>query len=339
MNRKAKMGLVLAGDVGGTKTRLGIFKYGPKRPEPIVVQNYSSSGASSLEELIARFLEEHAYTATSACLGIAGPVVDGSVKTTNLPWSISEEAIKGRFGFPHVRLVNDLTATAYALTLFEDHDFFTLNVGKEDSRGNIGIVAPGTGLGVALIVARPGGFDAVASEGGHADFAPANDQQIGLWRYLRQEMDHVSVERVVSGPGLHSIYLWLRQESHEAAPPWLTEKLQREDPPRVISDAALKNRDVVCREALEVFVSAFGAYAGNLALTAMTSAGIYLGGGISPKILPKLKEGTFMETFVAKGRFRELMSRIPVRVILNDEAALLGAAWCALQAYEVENAE
>jgi len=245
---------------------------------------------------------------------------------------MSEEAIKRRFGFPHVRLVNDLTATAYALPLFEDHDFFTLNVGQEDSKGNIGIVAPGTGLGVALMVAHAGGFDAVASEGGHADFAPANDRQIGLWQYLSREMDHVSVERVVSGPGLHAMYLWLRQESRQAEPPWLTDELQRRDPPRVISDAALKNTDIVCSEALEIFVSAFGAYAGNLALTAMTSAGIYLGGGISPKILPKLKEGTFMESFVAKGRFRELMRRIPVRVILDDEAALLGAAWCALRA-------
>lgn len=330
MNRKVHMEAVLAGDIGGTKTKLGFFILGSKRPEPVVVQTYPSTSATSLEELITRFLQEHECTVSAACLGIAGPVIHGSVKATNLPWQISEEAIKKQFGLRHVRLVNDLTATAYAVALLEDDEIFSLNLGKADPSGNIGIVAPGTGLGVALLVAHSSGFRAVASEGGHTDFAPANDVQIGLWRYLQRDMDHVSVERVLSGPGLYSIYEWLRRESNQSEPTWLTEQLQREDSSRVISEAALDSRDAVCSEALEVFVSVLGAYSGNLALTAMTSGGIYLGGGISPKILPKLREGSFMKAFTEKGRFRKLLSDMPVQVILNDEAALLGAAWCAL---------
>jgi len=331
MKREIDMEAVLAGDIGGTKTNLGFFVGGADRPERLVVRSYPSTDASSLEALIERFLSEFGHTVSSACFGIAGPVVQGAVKATNLPWEISEEALSRRFGFRNVHLVNDLTATSYAVPLLRSDEVVDLTSATGDRSGNIGVVAPGTGLGVALLVAHERGFIAVASEGGHADFAPADERQVGLWRYLQKDLEHVSYERVVSGPGLYATYEWLRQASDQPEPAWLTARLQREEPPKVISEVGLAARDAVCTDALDMFVFSLGAYAGNLALTAMTRGGIYLGGGIPPKILPRLKEGPFMEAFTAKGRFREILSGMPVRVILNDEAALLGAAWRAQQ--------
>jgi glucokinase len=330
VDKEGEMETVLAGDIGGTKTTLGFFVMGPDRPEAVVSQVYASAETTSLEELIARLLSEHPHTVTSACLGIAGPVMHGTVKATNLPWQVSEAAMSKQFGWRHVRLVNDLTATAYAVPFLRDDETLSLNTGKGDRKGNIGIVAPGTGLGVAVVVAEAQCVHVVASEGGHADFAPADDRQVKLWRHLRRDLDHVSVERVLSGSGLHAIYQWLKEESEQPEPDWLRQQLYREDPAKVISEVALNDSDAVCGEALKVFVSVLGAYSGNLALTAMTTGGIYLGGGITPKILPKLQIGPFMEAFTAKGRFEQLLSKIPVRVILNEKAALLGAAWCAL---------
>lgn len=325
------MEAVLAGDIGGTKTNLGFFVKGADRPERLLVRSYSSTDASSLEDLIELFLREQGSTVSSACFGIAGPVVEGAVKATNLPWEVSEKALSGRFGFQHVHLVNDLTATSYAVPLLREDELVDLAPVKGGRKGNIGVVAPGTGLGVALLVAHEDGYIVVASEGGHADFAPPDERLTGLWHYLRREMDHVSFERVVSGPGLHALYEWLRQESKQPEPAWLSQRLQQEEAPKVVSEVGLSGRDTVCADALNLFVLCLGAYAGNLALTAMTEGGIYLGGGIPPKILPRLQSGPFMDAFTAKGRFREILSSMPVRVILNDEAALLGAAWRAQQ--------
>jgi glucokinase len=331
MDISDEQSIVLAGDIGGTKTNLGLFLPGDKRPELVTMESYSSASAQSLQDLIARFVVGNPERIASACFGIAGPVMEGSSKTTNLPWHVSEKDIKGRFGWGKVRLINDLTATANAVHLLLNDEICELNPAASKADGNVGVVAPGTGLGVALLVAVGGRLYPVPSEGGHADFAPTNDDQVELWRYLNKKLGHVSVERVISGPAIRDIYSWLRDRCDFPEPVWLAERIKAEDPPVVISGAALDQNEPLCVKTLEVFVSILGSYAGNLALTGMTTGGIYLGGGIAPKILPKLKEGGFMTAFLDKGRFRELLSKMPIRVILNDKAALLGAAWCALQ--------
>jgi len=331
MSLNRDQAIVLAGDIGGTKTNLGLFVPGDKRPELVAMQSYSSTAASSLQELVAQFMSGRAEQIASACFGIAGPVIAGSSKTTNLPWHVSEQDIKERFGWEKVRLINDLTATAHAVQLLQDDEVFDLNPAAENVSGNLGIVAPGTGVGVALIVVVGNKFYPVPSEGGHADFAPTDDQQVDLWKNLRSRFGHVSVERVISGPGIADIYYWLRDRLEYHEPAWLAERLKAEDPPMVISEEALDKKEPLCIKTLELFVSILGAYAGNLALTGMTTGGMYLGGGIAPKILPTVQEGGFMNSFTTKGRFKELLSKMPVRIILNDKAALLGAAWCALQ--------
>jgi glucokinase len=322
--------IALAGDIGGTKTNLGLFARGEHRPSLLVMKSYSSTQSAGLPELITRFLEEHPQSISSACFGIAGPVIDGRCKATNLPWEVSEEEIRREFNWDKVRLINDLAATALAVPLLQVSELSTLNATPTE-RGNIGLVAPGTGLGVSLLVVADGKLYPIASEGGHVDFAPRNEDEADLWRHLRETQDHVSVERLASGPGILAIYSWLKKLDQYEEPAWFTEKMKISDPPAVISEAALAERLEPCVKTLKLFVSILGATSGNLALTGMTTGGMYIGGGIVPRILPFLERGNFMEAFADKGRFRELLSRIPVHVILNDKAALLGAAWCALE--------
>jgi len=323
--------LALAADIGGTKTNLGLFSRGEDRPSLETLKSYSSRDASSLEELIDQFLTEHSQPVSTACFGIAGPVVGGVCKTTNLPWVVSESAIKDRFGFGRVRLVNDLAATAMAVPFLRESEIYELNRGKPEPDGAIGVVAPGTGLGMALAIFRDGRIHPLASEGGHVEFAPCNNKQIQLLQHLLGEMPHVSVERLASGPGLFTIYSWLEECRGQTRPGWITEKFKTEDPSKVVCEAALEKKDPVCVQALDLFVSIIGAAAGNLALMGMTTGGMYLGGGIPPKILPKLEDGSFMNAFKAKGRFEGLLSNMPVMVILNHGAALLGAACRALE--------
>jgi glucokinase len=332
MKAHDNMKLVMAGDIGGTKTNIGLFSAGQSRPSCEVEKSYSSQDVSSLQEVIEQFLDEHPEPVSSACFGIAGPVIKGESKTTNLPWVVSEETIKERFEFGRVRLINDLAATAMSVPALLESEVHKLNTCIPEKGGAIGIVAPGTGLGIALAVFKEGSIHTVSSEGGHVDFAPRNEREIDLLRHLLDQLSHVSIERVVSGPGLFAIYSWLREYRDYREPDWLAEKMTSEDEaPKVISQTALADKDPLCVEALDLFASIMGAVAGNLALTGMTTGGIYLGGGIPPKIVQKLDDGTFMEAFTAKGRFRDLLSTIPVRVILNDKAALLGAACCALE--------
>jgi len=326
--------VVLAGDIGGTKTNVGFFRAGDERPEPVIVKTYSSVDAASFEDVVARFLNDHPASVASACFGIAGPVMNGVCHATNLPWSVSESDLKKHFGWQNVRLINDLSATALAVPLLRDEEFYPLNSVPSREGGTIGIVAPGTGLGMALLTFSQGRPHLISSEGGHADFAPRIDEEVDLWRYLHATFHHVSLERVVSGPGLLSIYSWLRDRNNSAEPLWLKRDMAAMEPAAAISEAALTERDPLCSAALDFFISILASVAGNLALTAMTTGGIYLGGGIPPKILPRLKQGAFVQAFIAKGRFRELLEEIPVRVILNEGAALLGAAWCAAEDME-----
>jgi len=321
--------IVLAGDIGGTKTNLGLFRKGKRRPVPKIIRSYFSQEAPHLENIVEQFLAKHQIAVTSGCFGVAGPVISGRCKTTNLPWEVSEVRMKNRFKWSYVSLVNDLTATALAVPLLGSRELFSLNKTKIRKGNNLAIVAPGTGLGQALLVFRDGSYIPVSSEGGHADFAPNSEAEVELWRYLHKRFGHVSVERILSGPGLVNIYTWFKESGRHKEPAWLAKDIEEMDPARVITEAALDGKHVLCVESLNMFVSILGAVAGNLALTAMTTGGVYLGGGIPPKILPKLKEDIFMKAFTNKGRFRGFLERIPVRVILNDKAALLGAAHCA----------
>lgn len=326
--------IVLAGDIGGTKTNLGLFSRGKRRPVAKVIETYPSRDAPHLESIIERFLSKHGTSIRSACFGIAGPVIKGRSQTTNLPWNVSEVRIKKRFKWSQVGLINDLAATAYAVPFLNSRELFSLNKAKAGKEQNLALVAPGTGLGEALLIFAEGQYIPVASEGGHADFSPNNESEVELWRYLSQRFEHVSAERVLSGPGLVNIYSWLRDSERFGEPAWLARNMEKIDPARAITEAALTDKDPLCVASLNTFVSMLGAAAGNLALTAMTTGGVYLGGGIPPKILPKLEEPIFMKAFTNKGRFKEFLERIPVRVILNDKAALLGAAHCAISSLE-----
>ncbi len=320
---------MLAGDIGGTKTNLALVALKEGILSIVAMDSFPSPEAAGLEEIIGRFLQKVRHTVSSACFGIAGPVIAGVSKTTNLPWIVAEQSIREHFRWSRVRLINDLVATANSIPLLSRDELHQLNESVPELEGNVGLVAPGTGLGIALLVFAEGGLHPVPSEGGHVDFAPKNDRETELLRHLQGKMGHVSVERLASGPGLFTIYDWLRGTRTVHEPSWLSERLGNEDPSKVISEIGLAKRDPMCEEALDMFVSIIGSAAGNLALTGLTTGGMYLGGGISPKILSKLKEPVFLNSFADKGRFTDLLKRIPVRVILNDQAALLGAAACA----------
>jgi glucokinase len=316
----------LAGDIGGTKTNLGLFEVGRKRPRLKIFRSYPSREAGGLETILVDFVGRYGVHPSGAAFGIAGPVGNGRSRTTNLPWAVSEQEIRDRFGWEHVLLVNDLAATAFSIPYLGRKQILFLNRARAKKQGNIGVVASGTGLGEALLVFEDDRGVVVSSEGGHVDFSPATEEEVLLWRYLRERFGHVSVERVVSGQGLVNIYEWLRSTGRYREPGWLAENTKTMDTAKAISEGALGNREPLCVQSLRQFVAILGGVCGNLALTATTRGGIYLGGGIPPKILPALKEDLFLRAFTGKGRFREFLEKIPVRVILESKAALLGAA-------------
>ena len=321
--------LVLAGDIGGTKTNLGLYSVHGDKLRSESQHTFSSKTYSGLVPVLQDFLAGTQHTIDSACFGIAGPVVDGKVKTPNLPWVVDTAESRRALKLDSVTLLNDLEAGAYGILTLEDDEFYTLNEGTMRKSGNKALIAAGTGLGQAILYNDGRHFHPLASEGGHADFAPRNELEIELLRHLIGRFGHVSYERVVSGPGLANIYRFFKEVRGLEEPPWLTERLSADDPSAVISKAALANQAPICIEALNLFVSVYGAEAGNLALRAKAVRGLYVGGGIAPKILAKLKDGTFMRAFVDKGRYTDLMATIPVRVVLNEQAALRGAAYYA----------
>ena len=318
--------LLLAGDIGGTKTNLGLFRRGKKRPVLEVEETYTSQQAPSLEHIVKNFIAKHKVGVSKACFGIAGPVIGGRVKTTNLPWDISEARMKRQLQLSYVSLINDLTATALAVPLLNRKELFSLNKAEARKGQNLAIMASGTGLGTGFLIPWDGKYIPVSSEGGHVDFSPNSKAEIELWQYLREQYGHVSIERVISGPGLVNIYSWLKDSGRYREPAWLAKQIKEMETAAAISEVGLADGHPLCVEALNVFVSVMGAAAGNLALTAMTTGGVYLGGGIPPKILPKLQEPFFIQAYENKGRFAEVLEKIPVRVILNEKAALLGAA-------------
>jgi glucokinase len=266
----------------------------------------------------------------SACFGIAGPVVDGRVKTPNLPWMVDTAELRRALKLESVTLLNDLEAGAYGIVTLDEDEFCMLNEGTMRQSGNKALIAAGTGLGQAILHDDGRHFHPLASEGGHADFAPRNELEIELLRYLLDRFGHVSYERVLSGPGLFNIYRFFKESRGLDEPSWLTERFAAaDDASAVVSKAALAGEAEICLKSLQIFVSIYGAEAGNLALRAKSVRGLYIGGGIAPKILDKLKDGDFMRAFVDKGRYTDLLAAIPVQVVLNDQAALRGAAYYA----------
>ena len=324
--------MILAGDIGGTKTRIGLFSLEDGKLVAGAKQNYPSKSYPSLEAVLDDFTAAHPAALTGASFGVAGPVIDETVKTPNLPWFVDGRALARRLGLGSVGLLNDLEATGYGVGTLDGSEFTVLNTGSCDPHANMGLIAAGTGLGEAILYPASGGYRVLASEGGHADYAPSTPEHSALHSYLAARFGHVSYERVISGPGILNIYSFLKDTGRYEAPAWLAERLAKEDPTAAISRAALAGEAEICVKALDLFVSAYGAEAGNLALRAKALGGVCVGGGIAPKILKKLLDGTFMHAFVQKGRYAELLARIPVRVILNDETALRGAAYHGAQA-------
>ncbi len=322
--------MLLAGDIGGTKTNLALFS-----PEdgliPLAQATFKSADYPSLKAVVAEFLADEGASINKAVFGVAGPVVKGRVEATNLPWIISEPILQDAFGLGSVTLLNDLEATAYGVPNLPEEDLFPLNDASPGSGTKV-VLAPGTGLGEAVLCDRGGNFYVIPSEGGHADFAPTNLLEIRLLRYLMGKFGHVSYERVCSGKGLPNIYAFLKKQGFAEELPEMKKVLRKAaDPTPVIVQKAMDGECELSIATLNTFVSILGSEAGNLALKVMATGGVYLGGGIPPKILAKLKDGTFMASFVNKGRFADLLAQIPVYVILNDTTALFGAACYGLE--------
>jgi len=326
--------LLLAGDVGGTKTFLGLFRRSGADLELLRHASYENNRFGGFDSVVAEFLQSGVPgLIEAASFGIACPVIQGRGTLTNLHWVIDSTELAERFSIARVALINDLVATAWGTVVLREDDFFTLQAGTA-APGNSALIAAGTGLGEATIF-RDGHLTLPsASEGGHADFAPRNALEIELLEYLIGIWGHASYERVLSGPGLVNIYNFLKARSTAPERAELTLRIKNEGAAGVISDEALRGGDKNCVDALELFVSLYGAEAGNLALRSMAVAGVYVGGGIAPKVLAAIKKGSFMKSFREKGRFEELLSGVPVKVILNEKAALFGAAVYALRLVE-----
>jgi glucokinase len=323
--------VLLAGDIGGTKTRLALYASVGGSLGLIESSVYASQSAATLEELVVQFLRASGNPPVSAaCFGVAGAVVGGQVRTTNLPWRVTESGLARELAIPRVRLLNDLEAAAYGVIAIADRTtLLSLQSGDPpDGHRTYTLVSAGTGLGVAVMSWVGHRYQVFPSEGGHSDFAPQDAVEDALLLWLRAKLGHVSYERIVSGPGLVNLYRFLREYREVPEPAWLTDRIGDSDPAPFISEAALAGEDGVCDETLTRFVSIYGAAAGNYALTALSVGGVFLGGGIAPKILPRIRSGPFLESFASKGRFRDALRKIPVQVVLAPDVALLGAASC-----------
>jgi len=320
--------MVLAGDVGGTKTLLGLFTRDPRRPAVRVTKSYPTRDYRSLSALVDAFETDlgEALAVESVAIGLAGPVTGATARLTNVGWDVSADELGRRLGAP-VRLLNDLEAMAHAVEILTPDEIVELQPGTPEPDGHAAVIAAGTGMGQAFLRRIDGRFTAFASEGGHADFAARTDREMELARQLRERYGRAEVEQVLSGPGLLNLHAF----THRGGECVLVTDLAASEAPAAVSRAGLGGRCQGCTEALRMFASAYGAEAGNLALRALARAGVYVGGGIAPKILPVLRSGVFMDAFLAKAPMGDLLSKIPVRVILNTEAALLGAAICAAQ--------
>ncbi len=319
---------ILAGDIGGTKTNLALYSTEAQGGLALIDEHrYVSHDYESLEVLIEEFIKGRKDNLQAACFGVPGPVVDGAAHLPNLPWLVSRETLAAALRIDAIHLINDLEATGYGISQLTADELRTLNVGAPEPHGNMALIAAGTGLGQAALFWNGERYHVAASEGGHADFAPRSEIEIALLVYLLTKHEHVSYERVLSGPGLVNIYMFLKESGRASEPPWLAEAMAAsDDQAKTIGQAALEGKASLCSQALEMFVRIYGAQAGNLALTFKATGGVYLGGGIAPKIIASLEGGAFMESFKHKGRLSTLVAATPVHVIMNPKTALLGAA-------------
>jgi glucokinase len=318
--------MILAGDIGGTNTRLAFLEERGGHLTMVVEDTFASREHASLEVVLRKFIAADPFPIGCACFGIAGPVRDGRCEGTNLPWVVDSNLVPRELALKSVGLINDLEANAWGIAMLEAKDFAVLNEGASDASGNAAIISAGTGLGEAGLYWDGRQHRPFATEGGHTDFAPRNHLEMELLDYLLKQLRRVSYERVVSGPGLLNIYHFLRDSGRGEEPPWLAERMRQQDPAAVVSAAGLNGESELCVQALDLFVSIYGAEAGNLALKVMATGGVYLGGGIAPKIVQKLKDPVFLNAFTFKGRMQPLLQAMPVRVIINLKTALLGAA-------------
>lgn len=319
--------MILAGDIGGTKTVLALFSESDGPHRPLATQRYTSGEYARLEEIVADFLTEHQVLPEVASFGIAGPVRNNRVRVTNLPWQVDADSLGRVMGDVPVQLLNDLEAIANAIPMLERSDLVSIKKGQTEAEGPIAVVAPGTGLGEAYLFWDGVRYRPIASEGGHTDFAPATPLELELLEYLQPRLGHVSYERVCSGIGIPNLYAFFRDAKGYPEPQWLRRALAEEDDatPVIVKSAQEKGTEI-CVATLRLFVSILGSEAGNLVLQVVATGGVFLAGGIPPRILPELKSETFFEAFTRKGRFTDLLERVPVWVVINRQVALFGAA-------------
>jgi len=321
--------MILAGDIGGTNARLAYFQPQNGHLRLVSERVFPSREHSELGEIVTKFLDDSGTRPEVACFGIAGPVHNGRVETSNLPWVIEQSHLAKQIHLPATLLINDLEAIAWGIGALDAADLVALNHVSGPAVGNQAVIAPGTGLGEAGLFWDGSRHHVFACEGGHTDFAPTDDQQIELFRYLKTRFGHVSYERALSGPGLVNIYEFLRDTGNGKEQPELAAAVKTDEAAAAISHAALNTSCPMAVKALDIWITVYGAEASNLALKTMATGGLFLSGGISPKILPKLTGPLFMKSFLDKGRLRHLVEAIPVQVVTNEKSGLLGAARCA----------
>lgn len=332
--------MLLAGDTGGTKTILALYEEGSDATSPLCEETYPSSRYESLEAVVREFLQgrkDEQPQVTRAVFGVAGPVVAGRATLPNLPWVIEEAKLKGQFGFQRVTMINDLEAIGHAVTALADSDLERIKPGNAEPRGNIAVLAPGTGLGETFLSWNGNRYTVHPSEAGHGDFAPVDEVQIGLLEYMLERFDHVSYERVCSGMGIPNIYAYIRDRGLAEQPDWLAQELEgATDPNAIIIEKAMQPKQDcrICTLTVETFVSILAAEAGNMLLRHVATGGLYLGGGIPPRIIPFLQHPNFEKWFVRKGRLSHLPENAPVQVIMHPKAALVGSASRGLQEAE-----
>jgi glucokinase len=315
---------ILAGDVGGTKVNMALYKLNNGEFTLLKEKRYASKDYHSLEDIIHDFAGD--VLPDRICAAVAGPVIHGKSKLTNLSWTLDSEALSSSLQRP-VSFINDLEATAYGLAGLKENERAVIAPGEAGAEGNIAIIAPGTGLGEAGLYWDGQTYHPFATEGGHSDFAPRTGMDIELFRYLQQQFGHVSWERVVSGMGIKTLYHFCTEARKEKVPDWLVQRMEKEDPAAVISQAALNHEDPVCSEVMDLFVRYLATEASSLVLKLMATGGLYLAGGIPPKILPLLQNGNWEKNFDNNGRMHDLSERVPVYAVLNDKMAQLGAAY------------
>ena len=319
--------MILAGDIGATRTRLAAFETEGSRLQSVVDKTFMSQEYGGLAEILPKFTRAEGIPVHSACFGVAGPVRSGRSKISNLPWIIDSGELAKQLKLSSVGLINDLEAYAYGIDALESKDFISLSDGSDDAEGNRAVISARTGLGVAGLYWDGFRHHPFACEGGHADFSPRNDLQMELLAHLQKKYGRISCERLLSGPGIRNIYEFLRDAHKAEEPDWLRDRIAAApDVPALISQLALEGKSAICDQALTLFVGIFGAETGNCALHYMSTGGIFIGGSIAAKIVPKMKEPVFMQSFLDKGRMETLLKDIPVKIVLNDDCGLIGAA-------------